>query len=169
MYLKRKQSAEVITTLDGVQHPDAVVCVASFENKVGQSLSIEARVYHSRDAYLDKASNINIGSVVFNFTQQVSVPDVANAAEVVTALQANSENKYEVLKTINLGNSGYNNVIENSVALSAGVELITPQAKLWVMEQVDMFGIPFRENWDLYDEDGNLFDYEATLIAILTA
>lgn len=176
MYLKRKDTADVIVTPDGISHPDAVIAVQDYKNYVQDSrLVIYCKIYHDIAAYESGADPLPFNAVEFGFSNDEAkeIPVSMDGASDVVAMLQSGVIDYEVIaENITFGHSSYDDVLDGSISLGATVEILTVTSKLWLMEQEDTSdnqGDMLYENWELLEDDGTVFDYEAVLLATLTA
>ncbi len=173
MYLKRKDTADIIVTPDGIEHPDAVIAVVDYKNFVqDERLVVYCKVFHSIAAYEAGASPLPFQAVEFAFSSNESAPIMDGAAAVVAMLQSGTIDYQVIEDNISFGQSTYTDVLDGSISLDASVEILTDTAKLWIMEQedtTDSLKDMLYKNWNLHEDDGTDFDYEDTLLAVLTA
>jgi hypothetical protein len=166
MQINRKSTA-LITDSSGVEHPDACICVTGIiTNPQFKELTITFGLFHNKDAYTSGKAPLSYYVQPFYFNTVNIAPDVTNIMAVIDALENDTPNKYEVLNTIHLGRGAYEDVLE-MLDLENAAEPQTLMAKLWIMEQLDFEGVPFRENWEL--ANGDKFEYETQMLAFLNA
>ncbi len=169
MILKRKDSAP-LEEATGVVHSEAVIAVVWHTlNHQMKDLHINMNVFTSLDAFNNGKAPLTYPILPFHFTSANTPPDMANAAAVVAALMANAPNLYDIIPTINFGYGDTDYVVSDMLDLENGCNPQNDIAKLWIMEQKDHEGLPFYVNWELMDESNAKFDYEDTLLTVLTA
>lgn len=150
------------------EYPDAVIyTMPSMVDFQKQELSIALGVFASTSAYNNGDDPIFI-IPPFEFNTVNTPPDIqpVNAGAVIQAIAANHKDKYEIMKSINFGKGDFIE-IQKHLDFKNYFNPISLVGRLWIMEQVDHEGIPLRESWVLIDNGE--FDYETTLLAVLTA
>lgn len=160
MKIRRKPGLEI----EG--YPNGVIYVKpSIVDFQKQELEIKLGFYESQEEYENGAESIfDLPSFMFN--KDNTPPDInpMNAVAVITAILTNAPDKWETLKTINFGKGDFIE-IQKHLDFKQYFNPITLVGKLWIMEQLDHEGIPFRENWIL--ANGEEFQYEASLVNLL--